>query len=61
MKTYRMDSIENCWAALEAAHTLFRQVSHYFADNLNYIYPDYDVQVTSYINKNIDSIKNRKL
>jgi aminoglycoside 6-adenylyltransferase len=51
MKTYRMDSFENCWAALEAAHTLFRQVSHYVADNLGYAYPDYDIQITGYINR----------
>jgi len=51
MKTYRMDSIENCRAALESAHTLFRQAAHYVADKFGYVYPDYDVQITSYINK----------
>ena len=51
IKTYRLDSITNCWVALEAAHLLFRQASHYVADKLGYSYPDYDVQVTRYINK----------
>jgi aminoglycoside 6-adenylyltransferase len=51
MKTYCMDSIEKCWAALEAAQILFRQTSHYIADKLGYVYPDYDVQITNYINK----------
>ncbi|MCL2773270.1 MAG: aminoglycoside 6-adenylyltransferase [Oscillospiraceae bacterium] len=51
MRTYRMDSAENCWAALESAHILFRQASHYVADNFGYTYPDYDVQITNYINK----------
>jgi len=51
MKTYRMDSFENCWIALESAHILFRQASHYVADKLGYDYPDYDLQVTNYINK----------
>ena len=51
MKTYRMDTIETCWAALNAAHVLFRQISRYVADNLCYKYPDYDIQVTKYINK----------
>ena len=51
MKTYRMDSIENCWSVLESSHILFRQTSQYVADNLGYTYPDYDFQVTNYINK----------
>ena len=51
MRTYRMDSIENYRAALESAHTLFRQAAHYVADKFGYVYPDYDVQITSYINK----------
>jgi len=51
MKTYRMDSVDNCWTALQAAHTLFRQVSRYVAEKLGYCYPDYDIHVTKYINK----------
>ena len=51
MKTYCMDSILNCWSALDSAHELFRQASHFVADNLGYLYPDYDPQVTRYINK----------
>ena len=51
MKTYRMDSFENCWAALEAAQTLFRQAAHYIAEKFDYVYPDYDVQITNYIHK----------
>jgi len=49
MKTYRMDSIENCWAALTAAHDLFRTASHRVAERLGYAYPDYDEKVTEYI------------
>ena len=51
MKTYCMDTIDNCWIALESAHMLFRQVSHHVADGFGYLYPDYDVQVTKYIEK----------
>ena len=51
MKTYRMDSLENCWAALEAAQQLFRQSSCYVAEKFDYVYPDYDVQITNYIHK----------
>ena len=51
MKTYRMDSLENCWAALEAAQTLFRQSSHYVAEKFDYAYLDYDVQITKYIDR----------
>ena len=51
MQTYRLDSFENCLAALEAAHVLFRSASRYVADKLGYFYPDYDAQVTKYINR----------
>lgn len=51
MKTYRMDSVDNCWAALDGAHELFRQTSRYVADSLGFTYPDYDEQVTKYISK----------
>ena len=49
MKTYRMDSIEKCWAALAAAHGLFRSASRRVSEGLGYIYPDYDEKVTEYI------------
>ena len=49
MKTYRMDSIENSWIALSAALELFRKASHRVAIELNYTYPDYDTQVTKFI------------
>ena len=51
MKTYCLDAMDNCWKALESAHQLFRQTSKYLANELNYIYPDYDLQVTNYINR----------
>lgn len=51
MKTYRMDSIDNCWAALESAQILFRQAAHYIAEKFDYVYPNYDVQITNYINR----------
>ena len=58
MKTYRMDSIDNCWEALEAAQILFRQASRYISDNFHYIYPDYDMQITNYINKQKNAFSN---
>ena len=51
IKTYRLDSIEGCWAALKAAHELFRQASRYVSDKFDYAYPDYDDRITAYINK----------
>jgi len=51
MKTYCMDNIENCWNALDAAHSLFRQASHYVSEKLSYVYPDYDEKVTNYIKR----------
>jgi len=51
MRTYRMDSIVACWAALDAAHTLFRESSRYVAVKLGFSYPEYDEQVTRYIGK----------
>jgi len=52
MKTYRMDSIGNCRAALESAQTLFRQAAHYVADKFEFVYPDYDEKITKYIERN---------
>ena len=52
MKTYCMDSLENCWLALGSAHVLFRQVSKYVATHFDFVYPDYDQQITNYISRN---------
>ena len=56
MKTYYMGSVDNCWTALQSAQILFRKISRYVADNLGYTYPDYDFQITSYINKHKNNI-----
>lgn len=48
-KTYRMDSIANCWNALEEAAALFREVSLKVALARGFTYPPYDHKVTEYI------------
>ena len=50
METYCLDSIDNCWKALDSAHRLFRKASLFMCDNMNLSYPDYDRNVTKYIN-----------
>jgi len=52
LKTCRMDGVENCWAALDAAFELFREISRSVADDLGFVYPDYDERVTEYIETN---------
>lgn len=49
METYRLDSLENGWAALYALFALFRQASGETASLLGFAYPDYDEKVTAYI------------
>ena len=47
--TYRFDCMESGWRALEAAFSLFREVSRETAAALGCPYPDYDAAVTRYI------------
>lgn len=47
--TYRMDTLEYGWEALEASMKLFRQASIYVGERLGYEYPQYDNKVSAYI------------
>ena len=48
-KTYRMDNLKSCRAAMEAALALFRQTSKYVAEKFGFKYPNYDEKVTDFI------------
>lgn len=49
MSTYRMDSYEQMWAALEQCMELFREVSAETAGRLGFGYPDYDKNISGYV------------
>lgn len=49
LATYQMDSYEHVWEALFKCHELFREVSQEVAGLLNYNYPEYDENITRYI------------
>lgn len=49
MSTYRMDSDENMWRALEECMALFREVSKETAQRLSCCYPSYDEKITAYV------------
>ncbi len=49
MQTYRLDSIDNCWQALDAAFVLFREAAQAVSNELHYQYPDYDENVTKHL------------
>lgn len=51
METYRLDSPENCRRALLAAQQLFRRASALVCGHFGVAYPDYDKEVTAYIEK----------
>lgn len=46
--TYNMDSYEQVWKALFIIHELFREISREVAEKLNFIYPEYDANITRY-------------
>lgn len=49
MKTYDMSSYDHLWQALFTIQEIFREVSKEVANQLNYPYPDYDENITTYI------------
>ena len=49
MKTYRLDNLKSCRAAMDAAFTLFRQTSKAVAEKLGFNYPNYDEKVTDFV------------
>ncbi|WP_028596644.1 aminoglycoside 6-adenylyltransferase [Paenibacillus assamensis] len=53
LATYEMGSRENIWEALYTSYALFRKSAQFVADQLGYSYPDYDENVSPYI----DSIR----
>lgn len=46
--TYRMDSAEALWQALETCQRLFREASGALAEAFGYAYPPYDRSITAY-------------
>ncbi len=49
MSTYRMDSYEQMWAALEQCMELFRETSAETAGRLGFGYPEYDKNISGYV------------
>lgn len=49
LKTYNLNSYEETWESLFDIMQLFREVSKEVADHLAYPYPDYDENITKYI------------
>jgi aminoglycoside 6-adenylyltransferase len=48
LSTYKLDSYEHLWESLFKCHQLFREVSKEVGEKLNYVYPEYDVNITRY-------------
>lgn len=48
LSTYRMDSCENIWESLFICYELFRTVSKEVSEVLDFVYPDYDKNITRY-------------
>jgi aminoglycoside 6-adenylyltransferase len=59
LSTFKMDSEENLWAALNETIELFRESSKLVGSRLGYTYPDYDEKVTVYIER-LASIEDTK-
>ena len=51
LSTFNNASFDEIWQSLDTCHVLFRKVSSHVASALNYLYPDYDFQVSRYINR----------
>ena len=51
LKTFPKCSVSDIWDALLVCHSLFRQSGIYVAERLGYTYPDYDQNVSRYIQK----------
>lgn len=48
LSTYKMDSYGHLWESLFKCHELFREVSKEVGKKLNYVYPEYDANITRY-------------
>lgn len=57
LSTYRQNSYSEMWQSLFTCHSLFRANSKAVAENLGYLYPNYDEAVTRYANDIYQSIK----
>ena len=51
ISTYKMDSYEDLWQVLWTFQELFREVSMHVAAELNFVYPDYDNNISHFIKK----------
>jgi aminoglycoside 6-adenylyltransferase len=48
LSTYKLDSYEHLWESLFKCHQLFREVSKEVGEEFNYVYPEYDVNISRY-------------
>jgi aminoglycoside 6-adenylyltransferase len=48
LSTYKIDSYEHLWESLFKCHQLFREVSKEVGEEFNYVYPEYDVNISRY-------------
>lgn len=49
LATYNMGSYTEMWKSLELCMGIFRMVSKEVAQCLNYLYPDYDKNISNYV------------
>ena len=49
LNTYSMSSYEEMWKSFDLCLCLFKKISKKVADSLGYNYPDYDENVTKYL------------
>ncbi|GMK37093.1 aminoglycoside 6-adenylyltransferase [Paenibacillus sp. CCS19] len=57
MTTYTQSSYDSMWQSLFTCYDLFRKYAGAVANNLGYIYPDYDRTISKYTAEIYDSIK----
>jgi aminoglycoside 6-adenylyltransferase len=50
LSTYQMDTYEHVWQSLFQCLQIFREVSGYVSEYFSYTYPEYDKNVTQYVN-----------
>ena len=50
LATYEMHSYEKMWEALSDLQNIFRKISMEVAEKMSFVYPEYDKNITNYIN-----------
>lgn len=51
LATYEMHSYEKMWETLSNLQNLFREISMEVAEKMNFVYPEYDLKISKYIEK----------